>query len=367
MLDLFVPTYLLRERIGKMQTEDVHLLVVEDNPRFLSELLEWLKEFGYQQIETATSATQAKEKLNTPFDVIIADMRMEEDDSGFAVVNEVKARNLSSVVIILTANDTVTDCRTAFKMEAWDYISKNMQGNIFDILHESIQDAIAYFNRWGNVQNEQWITENLETLEQTYFGQYIAVINKTVIDAADTEESLKQRIEDRQLRRFLTTIRKIGDQRPISELITLPESPRLEYKSTLQWDVKQNCKNEDLRINVLKTIAAFLNSEGGTLIIGVEDNGNIFGLEKDLSLLSQKSLDQFEQTIIHLVGDSMGNSFTQLLKTRFEIIEGKNVCAIEAKKSTKPVFVKSKKGREFYIRAGNTSKSLDIQEFYNHL
>ncbi|WP_445241562.1 response regulator [Microcoleus vaginatus] len=61
-----------------MQTEDVHLLVVEDNPRFLSELLEWLKEFGYQQIETATSATQAKEKLNAPFDVIIADMRMEE-------------------------------------------------------------------------------------------------------------------------------------------------------------------------------------------------------------------------------------------------------------------------------------------------
>jgi len=47
-----------------MQTENVHLLVVEDNPRYLSELLEWLREdYGYQQIETATSATQAKEKL----------------------------------------------------------------------------------------------------------------------------------------------------------------------------------------------------------------------------------------------------------------------------------------------------------------
>ena len=367
MLDLFVPTYLLRERIGKMQTEDVHLLVVEDNPRFLSELLEWLKEFGYQQIETATSATQAKEKLNAPFDVIIADMRMEQDDSGFAVVNEVKARNLSSVVIILTANDTVTDCRTAFKMEAWDYISKNMKGNIFDILHESIQDAIAYFNRWGNIPNEQWIAENLETLEQNYFGQYIAVINKTVIDAADTEETLNERIEERQLRRFLTTIRKIGDLRSISELIKLPESSRLEYKSTFQWDVNQDRKNEDLRINILKTIAAFLNSEGGTLIIGVEDNGNIFGLEKDFSLLSQGNQDQFEQTIIHLVGNWMGNTFTQLIKTRFEIIEGKNVCAIDVKKSTKPVFFKSKKGSEFYIRAGNTSKSLDAQEFYNHL
>lgn len=59
----------------------------------------------------------------------------------------------------------MTKLGSSFKMGAWDYISKNMRGNIFDILHESIQDAIAYFNRWGNVQNEQWINENIETLD----------------------------------------------------------------------------------------------------------------------------------------------------------------------------------------------------------
>jgi DNA-binding response OmpR family regulator len=350
-----------------MQTENVHLLLVEDNSRYLKELLEWLRDiYGYQQIETATSAAQAKEKLGDPFDIIIADMRMEQDDSGFAVVNEVKARDLSSVVIILTANDTVSDCRTAFKMGAWDYISKNMKGNVFDLLHKSIQDAITYFNRWGNVQNEQWITDNLKTLEQTFSGQYIAVINKTVIDAADTEEDLKPRIEERQLRRFLTTIRKIGDLRPIPELIKLPESPWLEYKSTLQWDINQNRKNEELRLNILKSIAAFLNCEGGTLIIGVGDNGKVLGLEKDLSLFSQGSLDQFEQTIVNLVCDRIGTSFTQLLKTRFEIIEGKYVCAIDVKKSIRPVFLKDNKGLKFYIRAGNTSRALDIPDIYDH-
>jgi len=185
------------------------------------------------------------------------------------------------------------------------------------ILHESIQDAIAYFNRWGNVQNEQWINENIETLDQTYFGQYIAVINKTVIDAADTEEILKGRIEERQLRRFLTTIGKIGELRPISELIELPESDRLEYKSTFQWDVRRNCENKDLRFSTLKTIAAFLNSEGGTLIIGVEDNGNIFGLEKDLSLLSNGNLDRLERTIIDSICQCIGSNFTQQIKIRF--------------------------------------------------
>ena len=138
------------------------------------------------------------------------------------------------------------------------------------------------------MQNEQWITENMGTLEQNYFGQYIAVINKTVMDSSDTKEILMQRIEERQLRRFLTTFRKIGDLRPIPELLKLQESDRLEYKSTFQWDVKRNCENEELKFSVLKTIVAFFNSDGGTLVVGVEDNGNIFGLAQDLSLLSNQ-------------------------------------------------------------------------------
>ncbi|MEA5593245.1 RNA-binding domain-containing protein [Rivularia sp. UHCC 0363] len=350
-----------------MQTENIHLLLVEDNPRFMEELKEWLQDFGYQNIETASSAAEATQKLNQSFDVLISDMRMEQDDSGFVIVEQVKMRNLSSVVIILTANDTVPDCRNALKMGAWDYISKNMRGNVFEVLHQSIQEAIAYFNRWGNVQNEQWIDENLEVLEKNYWGQYIAVINRTVIDADENKEVLEKQIEERKLRRFLTTFRKIGDFRSIEELIKLSESPILEYKSTLQWDVNKNHKNESLRLSVLKTIAAFLNSDGGTLIIGVEDNGNIFGLEKDLSLLSKNNIDQFEQTIVNLICDRIGASFTQLVKIRFENIEGKDICAVDVKKSAKRAFMKGKEKLEFYIRAGNTSKSIEVPDIYNYM
>ncbi len=350
-----------------MLTENIHLLLVEDNPRFMEELMVWLQDFGYKNIATASSAAQATQKLNQSFDVLISDMRMEQDDSGFTIVEQVKELNLSSVVIILTANDTVTDCRNALKMGAWDYISKNMRGNVFETLHQSIQQAIAYFNRWGNVQNEQWIDENIEDLEKNYWGQYIAVINRTVIDAADSKEVLEKQIEERKLRRFLTTFRKIGDFRSIGELIKLSESPTLEYKSTLQWDVRQERKNEDLRSSVLKTIAAFLNSNGGTLLIGVEDNGNIFGLEKDLSLLSKKNLDQFEQTIFNLICDRIGASFSQLVKIRFENIEGKDVCAVDVRKSAKRAFMKGKEKLEFYIRAGNTSKSLEVPDIYDYI
>ncbi|MBD2131586.1 putative DNA binding domain-containing protein [Sphaerospermopsis sp. FACHB-1094] len=346
-----------------MQTKNIHLLLVEDNSGYLTQLIEWLNDYGYRQIQTASSVVEATEKLCDPFDVIIADMRMEQDNSGFVILEEVKARNLSSVVIILTANDNVIDCRNAFKLQAWDYISKTMRGNVFDALHDSIQEAITYFNRWGNVHNEQWITENLELLEKDYWGKYIAVINKTVIETADNEDTLNKLLEERKLRRFLTTIRKIGDLQPISQLIKLPESPKLEYKSTLQWDVRQNRKNEDLKFNVLKTIAAFLNSEGGTLIIGVEDDGNIFGLEQDLATLSKGSLDQFKQTIVNLICDRIGPGFMSLVTVRFETIQSKTVCAIDVRKSDIIAVMQGKdKKSELYIRAGNTSKSLDISE-----
>ena len=264
-----------------MQKENVHLLVIEDNSRFLEQLLQWLREdFGYQEITIATSTKEAEEKLTNPCDVIIADMRMEQDDSGFTVLDFVNQNNLSTVVIILTANDTVTDCRRAFQEGAWDYISKNMKGSCFVTLDASIQDAIAYLNRWGNRPNQQWFEENRQVLENDYWGQWIAIINQSVIEVADTENELIDRLKERKLRRFTTTIQLIGDLRPIVELIAQGESDRLEFKSTLQWDVRQNQENKKLQYNSLKTIAAFLNTEGGVLIISRVNSPPLGAYEK---------------------------------------------------------------------------------------
>ena len=351
-----------------METNNVHLLLVEDNPKYLELLVRWLtKVFGYQNVETAINAKEATEKLQSPFDVIVADMRMEADDSGFAVLEQVQSLNLSSVVIILTANDNVTDCRRAFKKDAWDYISKNMKGNVFDILNESIKEAIADFYRWGNVKDKQWIEENREDLEEKYWGKYIAVINQTVIEAADTEKELYQKIEERKLRRFLTTIRKIGDFKPVAELIKEDESDSLEFKGTLQWSIKGNCKDEKLIFAVLKTIVAFLNSQGGTLLIGVEDDGNIFGLEKDLPFVEKKNIDGFQLTLVRLILNNIGSYFiNKYIKIRFETLEGKQICIVDVKKSLKKAFLKKDNSLEFYIRVGNASQKLTIPEIYDH-
>lgn len=153
----------------------------------------------------------------------------------------------------------------------------------------------------------------------------------------------------------------------IEELIKLGESVTLEFKSTLQWDVVQGKQATYLRFMVLKTIAAFLNSAGGTLIIGVEDDGNILGLEKDLKLVPGKDLDGFEQLLMSLISSHIGAAYASLLRTRFAEIDGKTICAIDVERASEPVYVEDSKGKTFYVRMGNTTQSLSVNEVHSYI
>ena len=154
--------------------------------------------------------------------------------------------------------------------------------------------------------------------------------------------------------------------RSVAELIALGESTVVEFKSTLQWDVVQNKENKGLRQSVLKTIAAFMNSEGGTLVIGVEDGGDVYGLSKDLNLMGE-SHDRFQQTLVNLVIDGMGPSVVPYFRIRFEHICDDTVCVVTAEPVRDGVFLKTSKGTEFFVRAGNTTRSLDPEQTHEYL
>jgi len=165
----------------------------------------------------------------------------------------------------------------------------------------------------------------------------------------------------------LITEPEVMHERPIGDLISLGESATLEFKSTLQWDVIRGQINKELRFSVLKTIAAFLNSAGGTLIIGVEDNGGILGLGRDLQLVTGKSLDGFEQLLTRLIGDHIGVEYARFIKTRFEKLNGESVCAMDVEQAPEPAFVDSPRGKEFFVRHGNTTRALDTEEAHRYI
>ena len=159
----------------------------------------------------------------------------------------------------------------------------------------------------------------------------------------------------------LITFEDAGLVQPIMDTIALGEGPNVEFKSTLQWDLYQNKINTDLRQPVLKTIVAFMNSDGGTLLIGVEDSGAIFGLERDLET-TRDSEDVFLNLLSSLIIDNIGVEFTNLVDARIEKVSELSICVVNVSKSTNPAFLSGNRGSEFYVRVLNTSRQLDPEE-----
>ncbi len=150
----------------------------------------------------------------------------------------------------------------------------------------------------------------------------------------------------------------------IRELIRQGEHDSLEFKSTFRWDIRQNKKNPAIEHAALKTMAAFLNSEGGDLLVGVEDDGNILGVETDGFVND----DKFLLHVWSMIKSAMGQEVSPYIKTTLEKFDSKTVCRVNCKKSPKPVFLRQKGFDEaFYIRSGPGTSSLDISEALKYI
>ena len=149
----------------------------------------------------------------------------------------------------------------------------------------------------------------------------------------------------------------------IADLIAEGESTRVEYKGSLRWDYAENNVNKALERAVAKTLAAFLNSQGGTLLIGVMDDGEIRGIEADFEALRSKgNRDGFELVLREAIGKYLGEDVNPYVELTFGEANGRTVAIVSCEPHHRPVFVEDRDVREFYVRAGNTSRPLDVKE-----
>jgi hypothetical protein len=150
----------------------------------------------------------------------------------------------------------------------------------------------------------------------------------------------------------------------ISELIGQGEHDKMEFKSTFRWDIRQNKKNPAIEHAALKTMAAFLNSDGGDLLLGVEDNGAIFGVEAD----GFPNDDRFLLHVWALIKSSMGQDVSPYIKTTLEKFVDKTVCRVHCLPSPKPIFLRQKGFDEsLYIGIGPSTGSLEISEALKYI
>lgn len=165
-------------------------------------------------------------------------------------------------------------------------------------------------------------------------------------------------------------IKKITDYQSKTDwqvIIEKGENDFIEFKSSLRWDYRQEKVNKILEQVIVKTISAFLNTEGGMLFIGVDDAGNVLGLDNDYNCLSKKSSDGFLLTLTNLVSQTLGKSTHKFVKINIITINEKDVCIISAEKSDKPVFIVKGDKEEFYIRASASSQPLGMSETFKYI
>lgn len=148
----------------------------------------------------------------------------------------------------------------------------------------------------------------------------------------------------------------------VQELILAGESDTVEFKSTLRYDLRSKEISKKLEYVIAKTIAAFLNSEGGNLFIGVDDSQNMLGLSDDISTLSKPNIDGFQLHLLEIIKKFIGAGLLSHVKISFPVVEDTKICYIKVSKSSKPVFTQYEGKEDFFVRSGCSSQPLSREE-----
>ncbi len=156
----------------------------------------------------------------------------------------------------------------------------------------------------------------------------------------------------------------------LQEIIARGENKYCEFKSSLRLDIKKGTIEKYIEHTAFKNIVGFLNSEGGTLIIGVDDDKNILGLEEtDYKTFSKPDkVDEWSKHLDNLVQNFLGNKMHVSIKApEFIPVDDKTIVLIEVKPSPEPVWLKNGNTEEFYIRRTASAIQLSGKEAVEYI
>lgn len=153
----------------------------------------------------------------------------------------------------------------------------------------------------------------------------------------------------------------------VERLLQEGEDEDVEFKASLRWDYKERRVNKELEYAVAKSIAGFMNAEGGTLLIGVTDEKTAVGLDVDYSTLKKKSSDGFILHLIRILNNYLGKEYSAFLSANIIHFKGKDICRIDVLPSSKPVYVVRDGQEEFFLRALASTQPMQIKEAYEYI
>mgnify|MGYP006289293735 FL=1 len=140
----------------------------------------------------------------------------------------------------------------------------------------------------------------------------------------------------------------------VQDLIASGETDGVEFKSTLRMNLHTGQQDDKIQMSALKTIAGFLNAKGGTLLIGVADDGEIIGLGPD----GFPNEDKMSLHLANLITSRIGEVFRPYVHPRFENQGSERVLVVRCEPGPRPAFLKDGQQQRLFVRGGNATAEL---------
>ncbi|MFZ1575583.1 MAG: RNA-binding domain-containing protein [Chromatiaceae bacterium] len=160
------------------------------------------------------------------------------------------------------------------------------------------------------------------------------------------------------------TIDRANPERDLYDLIGRGEDAHLEFKSTMRQNLHTGRPGKEIELAWLKGVTAFLNTEGGIVLLGVADEGNLLGLDADGFENDDKCLLHFK----NLLNQHLGAEYAQQVRFELYELEGKRIGAVECERSRTPAFLRAKNNEEaFLIRTGPSNIELSLSRALKYI
>ena len=151
-----------------------------------------------------------------------------------------------------------------------------------------------------------------------------------------------------------------------ADLIAAGESRSIEFKQSARFNAHTNGADKNLEYAIVKSVAGFMNASGGVLLIGVNDNKYVVGMDPDYGTTGNNGRDGFENWLVTKLGHELGKpSVASFVEVGFEGFDKGDVCRVNVQPSNQPVYVG--KEAEFLVRMGNSTRLYNTRDALEYI
>lgn len=149
----------------------------------------------------------------------------------------------------------------------------------------------------------------------------------------------------------------------IKTMIASGESRLLEFKSTVRMNLHKGQAGKEIEIAWLKSVVALMNTQGGTIMLGVNDEGEILGIEADRFPNKDKCLLHIQ----NLLKQHIGLEFTRYISVAIKNVDKKDIVILHMQTSPRPAFLKMGDKEQFFVRTGPSSVELPVSKALKYI